>query len=152
MKIPFNKPAVLGNELDNIKRVLESGKLSGDGEFTKKCQELMEARFKANRVMLTTSCTHALDLSAMLADIKPGDEVICPSYTFVSSANCFVLRGGIPKFVEIREDTLNIDENHVEEAITDRTKAIMAVHYAGVGCEMDAELHVRGRRCPCIKR
>jgi dTDP-4-amino-4,6-dideoxygalactose transaminase len=137
MNIPFNRPLIFGSELKNIEKVLESQKLAGDGEFTKLCQNLIEEKFNAKKVMLTTSCTHALEIASFLINLKPGAEIICPSYTFVSSVNSFVLRGGTPKFIDIREDTLNLDETKIESAINDRTVAIMPVHYAGVGCEMD---------------
>ncbi len=137
MKIPFNKPLVFGNELENIRQSLKNHKFSGDGEFTKKCNEIIEKKFNAKKVMLTTSCTHALEMASMLIDLQSGNEVICPSYTFASTINSFVLRGAKPVFVDIREDTLNIDENLIEEKITDRTKAIFPVHYGGVSCEMD---------------
>jgi len=136
-KIPFNKPLVLGKEFDNIKKVIVSNRFSGDGEFTKKCSELMERKFNSKKVLVTTSCTHALEMAFILINLQPGDEVICPSYTFVSTVNAFMLRGAKPVFVDIRKDTLNIDENLIEEKITDRTKAIIPVHYAGVSCEMD---------------
>ncbi|GAH69380.1 unnamed protein product, partial [marine sediment metagenome] len=137
MKIPFNKPLVFGNELENIRQSLKNHKFSGDGEFTKKCNEIIEKKFNAKKVMLTTSCTHALEMASMLIDLQSGNEVICPSYTFPSTINSFVLRGAKPIFVDIREDTLNIDENLIEEKITYRTKAIFPVHYGGVSCEMD---------------
>jgi len=137
MKIPFNKPLVFKNEMTNIKKVFQNYRFSGDGEFTKKCSRLMETKFGANKVLLTTSCTHALEMAFILINLRPGDEVICPSYTFVSTVNAFMLRGARPVFVDIREDTLNIDENLIEEKITKKTKAIVPVHYAGVGCNMD---------------
>ncbi len=137
IKIPFNRPPFTGNEIKYIQRAFKNGKLSGDGEFTRKCSELMEKKFHTFKVLLTTSGTHALDMAAMLLDLKPGDEVIVPSYTFSSTANAFVLRGAVPIFVDIRRDTLNINENLIEEKITKNTKAIFVVHYAGVGCEMD---------------
>lgn len=137
MKIPFNKPLVFGNEISNIKQALENHILSGDGKFTRKCNEIMEKKFNAKKVMLTTSCTHALEMASILIDLQPGDEVICPSYTFVSTVNSFILRGAKPVFVDIREDTLNIDENLIEEKITDKTRAIFPVHYGGVSCEMN---------------
>lgn len=136
MKIPFNKPLVFGNEISNIKQALENHILSGDGKFTRKCNEIMEKNFNAKKVMLTTSCTHALEMASILIDLQPGDEVICPSYTFVSTVNSFILRGAKPVFVDIREDTLNIDEKLIEEKITDKTRAIFPVHYGGVSCEM----------------
>lgn len=135
--IPFNKPPVTGNECKFIQQVLTSDKMSGDGPFGKRCQEWFERNLPAEKVLLTPSCTAALELAAILVDIKPGDEVIMPSYTFVSTANAFVLRGAKIVFVDIRADTMNIDEKLIEVAITARTKAIVPVHYAGVGCDMD---------------
>jgi dTDP-4-amino-4,6-dideoxygalactose transaminase len=135
--IPFNKPYLTGRELHHISEAHSRGQLAGDGYFTKKCNAWLEERTGCHKALLTHSCTAALEMAAILADIQPGDEVIMPSYTFVSTANAFVLRGGIPVFVDIREDTLNIDERLIEAAITSRTKAIVPVHYAGVGCEMD---------------
>ncbi len=137
MEIPFNIPAVVGNELNYISDAINRRKLCGDNFYTKACGEFIENRFKAQKALLTTSCTHALELSAILCDIKPGDEVIMPSYTFSSSANAFVLRGAKIVFVDIRPDTQNIDEKLIEQAITKKTKAIVPVHYAGVACEMD---------------
>ena len=137
MKIPFNKPYMTGKELWYISQAHANGHLAGDGVFTKKCHAWLEARTGAKKALLTHSCTGALEMAAILADIQPGDEVIMPSYTFVSTANAFVLRGAVPVFVDIRPDTLNIDESKIEEAITKKTKAIVPVHYAGVGCEMD---------------
>lgn len=142
-KIPYNKPFTVGNELFYIaKAVIENSKISGDGRFTQSCQQWLEAKLNCRRSFLTHSCTAALEMSAILCDIKSGDEVIMPSYTFVSTANAFVLRGGVPVFVDIRPDTLNIDETKIEEAITDRTKAIIPVHYAGVPCEMDTIMDI----------
>ena len=138
MKIPFNRPYMTGHELDNIAAAYSNGHLAGDGAFTKKCHGWLENHTGSLKVLLTHSCTAALEMAAILADIKSGDEVIMPSYTFVSSANAFVLRGGVPVFVDIRPDTLNIDEALIEAAITPRTKAIVPVHYAGVACEMDS--------------
>lgn len=134
--IPFNVPSVLGTEIIAIENAITRGKISGDGFFTKKCNEWFMDKLN-RKVLLTTSCTSALEMMPILLDIKPGDEVIMPSYTFVSTANAFVLRGAVPVFVDIRPDTLNLNENLVEAAITPKTKAIVAVHYAGVGCEMD---------------
>jgi len=136
--IPFNKPYLVGKELEYIAQAHSNGRLAGDGPFTKHCHEWIEKRTGCNKALLTHSCTAALEMAALLLDIRPGDEVIMPSYTFVSTANAFVLRGGIPVFVDIRQDTLNLDENLIEAAITPRTRAIVPVHYAGVGCEMDA--------------
>jgi dTDP-4-amino-4,6-dideoxygalactose transaminase len=135
--IPFNKPYLTGKELHYISEAHARGQLSGDGYFTKKCNAWLEEKTGCHKALLTHSCTAALEMAAILADIQPGDEVIMPSYTFVSTANAFVLRGGAPVFVDIREDTLNIDERLIEAAITPRTKAIVPVHYAGVACEMD---------------
>ncbi len=137
MKIPFNKPFVGGKELWNIAQAHARGQLAGDGNFTKKCQTWLEERTGCHKALLTHSCTAALEMTALLLDIQPGDEIIMPSYTFVSTANAFVLRGGIPVFVDIRKNTLNLDERLIESAITSRTKAIVPVHYAGVACEMD---------------
>lgn len=138
MSIPFNKPYMTGKELWYISQAHAKGHLAGDGSYTKQCHAWLESRTGAHKALLTHSCTAALEITAILADIQPGDEVIMPSYTFVSTANAFVIRGGIPVFVDIRPDTLNIDETRIEAAITKRTKAIVPVHYAGVGCEMDA--------------
>jgi dTDP-4-amino-4,6-dideoxygalactose transaminase len=135
--IPFNKPYMTGKELWYISQAHHAGQLAGDGNYTKKCHQWLENQTSCHKALLTHSCTAALEMSAILADLEPGDEVIMPSYTFVSSANAFVLRGAIPVFVDIRSDTLNIDETLVESAITARTRAIIPVHYAGVGCEMD---------------
>ncbi|MBI3591589.1 MAG: dTDP-4-amino-4,6-dideoxygalactose transaminase [Candidatus Melainabacteria bacterium] len=136
-KIPFNKPSFTGAELDYISKAVLSGKISGDGTFAKMCHELLEKKFNAKKILLTTSCTHALELASLLLDLKEGDEVIVPSYTFVSTVNAFILRGAKPIFVDIRLDTKNIDENLIEEKITKNTKAIFPVHYAGVACDMD---------------
>ncbi|WP_115707524.1 dTDP-4-amino-4,6-dideoxygalactose transaminase [Legionella sainthelensi] len=135
--IPFNKPAFTGKEFDYIRQAVTNNKTAGDGDFTKKCTRWFELELKIPKVLLTTSCTHALEMAAILAEIQPGDEVIAPSYTFVSTVNAFVLRGAKIKFVDIRPDTLNIDECLIEAAITERTKVIVPVHYAGVACEMD---------------
>jgi len=135
--IPFNKPPLAGNEKKYILESIHSSKISGDGLFTKKCHQWFKDKLKCKKVLLTTSCTHALEMCAILLDIKEGDEVIMPSYTFVSTANAFVLRGAKIVFIDIREETMNIDETKIEEAITDKTKVIVPVHYAGVGCEMD---------------
>lgn len=138
MNIPFNKPYMTGKELWYIAQAHANGHLAGDGGFTKQCSRWLEGRTGASKALLTHSCTAGLEMAAMLADLKPGDEVIMPSYTFVSTANAFALRGAVPVFVDIRPDTLNIDETLIEAAITKRTRAIVPVHYAGVGCEMDA--------------
>ncbi len=137
MSIPFNKPFTIGPELEYIADAVARGHLSGDGHYTKLCHRWLEERLGARRALLTHSCTAALEMAAMLCDIQPGDEVIMPSYTFVSTANAFVLRGGVPVFVDIRADTLNLDEKLIEAAITPKTRAIVPVHYAGVACEMD---------------
>jgi len=141
-KIPFNKPCYTGNEDKYVLDSMRSLHISGNGPYTKKCEEWFENRLKCKRALLTSSCTHALEMAAILIDIKPGDEVIMPSYTFVSTANAFVLRGAKVVFVDIRPDTMNIDENLIENAITERTKAICVVHYAGVGCEMDKIMEI----------
>ena len=143
--IPFNKPTIVGNELKYIEEAINSCKISGDGIFTRKCSEFMEERLSAKKVLLTTSCTHALELASILINIKQEDEIIVPSYTFVSTVNAFILRGGVPVFVDIRDDTLNIDENKIEEKITKKTKAIFVVHYAGVSCEMDTIKSIAGK-------
>jgi dTDP-4-amino-4,6-dideoxygalactose transaminase len=143
--IPFNKPYMTGKELWYISQAHHNCQLSGDGPFTKKCHEWLERQTACHKALLTHSCTAALEMAAILADIKPGDEVIMPSYTFVSTANAFVLRGAVPVFVDIREDTLNIDERLIEAAITSRTKAIVPVHYAGVACEMDTIMQIANR-------
>ncbi|MHB1334877.1 MAG: dTDP-4-amino-4,6-dideoxygalactose transaminase [Candidatus Humimicrobiaceae bacterium] len=135
-KIPFNIPTVTGNEQKFISDAISKRKISGDGEYTKKCCQLMEKRYDVEKILLTTSCSTALDMSAILTEINAGDEVILPSYTFTSTANSFKLRGANLKFIDIREDTLNIDENEIEKAINNKTKAIVVVHYAGVSCEM----------------
>ena len=136
--IPFNKPFIVGKELSYIAQaVLVESRTAGDGSFTKKCHEWLEKRLGCKKALLTHSCTAALEMSAILCDIGQGDEVIMPSFTFVSTANAFVLRGGVPVFVDIRPDTLNIDERLIEKAITPKTKAIVPVHYAGMSCEMD---------------
>lgn len=138
MWIPFNKPFLTGRELDYIKQAHEAHHLSGDGTFTKRCSEWLEQRLGCHRALLTHSGTAALEMAAILAGISPGDEIIMPSFTFVSTANAFVLRGGVPVFVDIRPDTLNIDESKIEAAITPKTRAIVVVHYAGMACDMEA--------------
>lgn len=145
MFIPFNKPYMTGKELWFISQAHAAGHLAGDGEFTRKCSDWLQKKTGSQKVLLTHSCTAALEMAAILADIQPGDEVIMPSYTFVSTANAFVLRGAIPVFVDIRPDTLNIDETKIEAAITPKTKAIVPVHYAGVGCEMDTIMDIARR-------
>ncbi len=140
--IDFNKPYVAKNQLDLMKEALFSKHISGDGPFTKKCHSILEQRLGVKKALLTTSCTHALEMSALLIGLMANDEVIVPSFTFVSSVNAFVLRGAKPVFVDIRPDTLNINEDLIENAITERTRAIVVVHYAGVGCEMEAILAI----------
>ncbi len=143
--IPFNKPPRTGNEEKYVLESMRSAKISGDGEFTKKCNKWFEERLPCKKALLTTSCTHALEMAAILLDIKDGDEVIMPSFTFVSTANAFVLRGAKIVFVDIRPDTLNIDETKIEQAITPKTRAIVPVHYAGVACEMDTIMDIASR-------
>ena len=145
MKINFNVPPYTGKELEYIKQAVEDQKICGDGDFTARCNRWLEERTGAAKALLTTSCTHATEMSAVLLNIGPSDEVIMPSYTFVSTANGFVLRGGVPVFVDIRPDTMNMDENLIESAITEKTKAIVVMHYAGVGCEMDAIMDIAKR-------
>ena len=142
MQIPFNKPALTGNEFTYIADAIRRGQISGDGYYTKQCQNTLEQTLGVGRALLTTSCTHALEMSALLLNIREGDEVIVPSFTFVSTVNAFVLRGAVPVFIDIRPDTLNMDERLLEGLITWRTRAIVVVHYAGVGCEMDAILAI----------
>ncbi|MCW8276150.1 dTDP-4-amino-4,6-dideoxygalactose transaminase [Pseudomonas sp. PCH199] len=144
-KIPFNRPYMTGKEFYYIEQAKLANVLAGDGPFTKKCHRLLEEMTGSVKALLTHSCTAALEMAALLLDIQPGDEVIMPSYTFVSTANAFVLRGAVPVFVDIRTDTLNLDERLVEEAITPRTKAILPVHYAGVACEMDTLMEIARR-------
>ena len=143
--IDFNIPPYVGKEMDYIKEAVTNRKICGDGVFTKKCSNWMKEHFDVNQVFLTTSCTHALEMAAVLTDIKPGDEVILPSYTFVSTADAFVQRGASLVFVDIRPDTMNIDETLIEDAITPRTKVIVPVHYAGVACEMDTIMDIAKR-------
>jgi len=143
--IPFNRAGLVGNEFKYISQALEFGHISGDGRFTIKCHELLEKELGVTKALLTTSCTHALEMAALLLDLQPGDEVIVPSFTFVSTVNAFVLRGARPVFCDIRADTLNLDEQKIERLITSRTKAIIAVHYAGVGCDMDSILMLAKR-------
>lgn len=143
--IPFNKPFIAGNELHYIAQAVALGNISGDGHFTQQCAELLEHRFGIRKVLLTPSCTAALEMAAMLCDLQPGDEVIMSSYTFVSTASAVCRVGAIPKFVDIRPDTMNIDERLIEAAITPATKAIFPVHYAGVGCEMDTIMEIADR-------
>lgn len=145
LKIDFNRPAPFGRELEYVAEAIQNGHLSGDGPFTKKCSALLEQQLGVPKVLLTTSCTHALDMIAILLGIQPGDEVILPSFTFVSTVNAFVLRGARPVFVDIRPDTLNMDEAKLEAKVTSRTKAIIPVHYAGVACEMEAIMDIARR-------
>lgn len=148
--ISFNVPPFVGKEKEYVMQAIDSHKISGDGAFTKKCSEWLEKRTGSPRVLLTTSCTHATEMAAILSDIQPGDEVIMPSYTFVSTADAFVLRGAKVVFVDIRPDTMNIDETLIEDAITDKTKAIVPVHYAGVACEMDTIMDIAIRHNLCV--
>ena len=143
--INFNVPPFTGKEMEYMRQAVENQKICGDGTLTQKCSQWIEEKTKTTKCLLTTSCTHALEMAALLADIQPGDEVIMPSYTFVSTADAFVLRGAKAVFVDIRPDTMNIDENLIEAAITEKTKAIAVVHYAGVGCEMDKIMEIAGR-------
>lgn len=145
MNIPFNRPFTVKDEFTYIHDAINQGVLRGDGLYTKKCHQYLETRLHCHKVLLTHSCTAALEMAAILLDIQAGDEVIMPSYTFVSTANAFVLRGGVPVFVDIRSDTLNLDESLIEAAITPKTKAIVAVHYAGVACDMDRILEIAKR-------
>ncbi len=143
--IDFNRAPFVGKELDYMKQAIDNAKLCGDGPFTKKCSALMREAFKVNHVLLTTSCTHALEMAAFLCDLQPGDEVIMPAYTFVSTADAFVLQGAKIVFVDVNPKTMNIDETKIEAAITDRTRVIVPVHYAGVACEMDAIMDLAAR-------
>ena len=145
MPIPFNKPTNVGNELEYIQQAIQSSHLAGDGSFTKKSHAILEQAMNVPKVLLTTSCTHALEMSALLLDLKDGDEVIVPSFTFVSTVNAFALRGAKAVFADVRPDTLNLDESKLEALITPRTRAIVVVHYAGVGCEMDAIMEIANR-------
>jgi dTDP-4-amino-4,6-dideoxygalactose transaminase len=143
--IPFNRPIIVGKEFDYIHQAIEDMHISGDGAFSKKCSAFLEQSLNIPKALLTTSCTHALEMAALLLEIQPGDEVILPSFTFVSTVNAFVLRGVRPVFIDIRPDTLNLDETLLEQLITPKTKAIVPVHYAGVGCEMDAIMEIAKR-------
>jgi dTDP-4-amino-4,6-dideoxygalactose transaminase len=145
LKVDFNRPVVVGNEFEYMKQAIENRHISGDGPFTKKCHAFLEQELGVRKALLTTSCTHALEMSAILLEIQPGDEVIIPDFTFVSTVNAFVLRGAKPVFSDIRADTLNVDESKLEAAITSKTKAIVPVHYAGVGCEMDSIMDIAAR-------
>src|SRR5688572_5946991 len=144
--IPFNKPFIVGKELYYVAQAVALGNISGDGHFTRQCSRLLEEQFGIHRVLLTPSCTASLEMAAMLCALGPGDEVIVPSFTFVSTANAAVREGATPVFVDIRPDTMNIDESLIEAAITPRTRAIFAVHYAGVGCDMDRIMQIARER------
>jgi dTDP-4-amino-4,6-dideoxygalactose transaminase len=150
IRIPFNRPFATGDELDYIGAAITTPKFSGDGPYTARCHMLLEQSLGIQKALLTTSCTHALEMAALLLEIAPGDEVILPAFTFPSTANAFVLRGARPVFVDIRADTLNIDESQIEHSITERTKAIFLVHYAGVGCEMDTILTIARRHAIAV--
>ena len=150
IRIPFNRPFATGEEIDYIRAAIATPKFSGDGNFTAHCHTLLEQSLGIQKALLTTSCTHALEMAALLLEIAPGDEVILPTFTFPSTANAFVLRGARPIFVDIRADTLNIDENQIEQRITEHTKAIFLVHYAGVGCEMDTILAIARRHAIAV--
>ena len=143
--VPFNRPPYIGKEMEYISKAIRAHKICGDGQFTKKCHQLLEQMTGSQKVLLTTSGSHALEMAALLCNLEPGDEVILPSFTFSSTANAFVLRGGVPVFVDIRPDTMNIDEKQIEAAITEKTKAIVPVHYAGVACEMDTIMDIAKR-------
>ncbi len=145
LRVDFNRPVILGNEVEYMQQAVANVHISGDGPFTRKCHEFLERELGVQKSLLTTSCTHALEMSAILLDIQPGDEVIFPDFTFVSTVNAFVLRGAKPIFLDIRPDTLNMDDSMLEGALTPRTKAIVPVHYAGVGCEMDRILQIANR-------
>ncbi|MDD2922828.1 MAG: dTDP-4-amino-4,6-dideoxygalactose transaminase [Anaerolineales bacterium] len=145
IKVDFNRPVTVGNEFEYMQQAIANAQISGDGAFTKKCHAFLENELGVKKALLTTSCTHALEMSAILLDFNPGDEVIIPDFTFVSTVNAFVLRGAKPIFVDVRPDTLNLDESKLEAALTPRTKAIVPVHYAGVGCEMDSIMEIAKR-------
>jgi dTDP-4-amino-4,6-dideoxygalactose transaminase len=145
MKVDFNRPITVGREFEYMREAIGNAHISGDGPFTKKCHALLEDQLGVPKALLTTSCTHALEMSAILLDIQPGDEAIIPDFTFVSTVNAFVLRGATPRFIDVRPDTLNLDESKLEALLTPRTKAIIPVHYAGVGCEMDAIMEIADR-------
>jgi len=145
IKVDFNRPVIRGRELEYIQQAIDNGHISGDGPFTKKCHTFLESELGVPKALLTTSCTHALEMAALLLEIQPGDEIIIPDFTFVSTVNAFVLRGARPIFLDIRPDTLNLDESRLEAAITPETRAIVPVHYAGVGCEMDAIMEIADR-------
>ena len=145
IKVDFNRPVIVGNEFEYMKQAIGNRHISGDGPFTKKCHAFFEKELGVQKALLTTSCTHALEMSAILLEIQPGDEVIIPDFTFVSTVNAFVLRGAKPVFLDVRPDTLNLDESKLEAAVTSKTKAIVPVHYAGVGCEMDKIMDIAAR-------
>ncbi len=142
LRVDFNRPVIVGREMEYMAEAIANAHISGDGPFTKKCHALLQGALGVPKALLTTSCTHALEMAAILLDIREGDEVIVPDFTFVSTINAFVLRGAHPVFLDIRPDTLNLDESKLEAAISSRTKAIIPVHYAGVGCEMDAIMEI----------
>ena len=150
LRVDFNRPITVGNEFEYMRQAIDNAHISGDGPFTKKCHLLLEQDLGVPKVLLTTSCTHALEMSAILLGIQPGDEVIIPDFTFVSTINAFVLRGATPRFIDVRPDTLNLDESKLEAAITSRTKAILPVHYAGVGCEMDSIMEIANRHSVAV--
>ena len=145
MKVDFNRPVTVGKEFEYMRQAIDNAHISGDGAYTKKCHALLEQELGVAKALLTTSCTHALEMSAILLDIQPGDEVVIPDFTFVSTVNAFVLRGAKPIFLDVRPDTLNLDESKLEAVLTPRTKAIVPVHYAGVGCNMDSIMDVAKR-------
>src|SRR5215472_17459189 len=145
-QIPFNRPCLTGSEMLYVANAIILGHSAGDGSYTRSCHSVLEEELGVSKALLTTSCTHALEMAALLLDIKPGDEVVVPSFTFVSTVNAFVVRGAQPVFVDIRPDTLNLDENQLEDLITPRTRAVIPVHYAGVSCEMDSIMEVANRR------
>src|SRR5262245_46119542 len=144
-RIPFNKPCLVGTESTYMAEAAALGHLSGDGKFTRLCHSLLEESLGVKKVLLTTSCTHALEMAALLLDLEPGDEVIVPSFTFVSTVNAFLLRGARPRFIDIRRDTLNLDESLLEGLVGPRTRAIVPVHYAGIACAMDAICEIASR-------
>ena len=146
LRVDFNRPSTVGNEFEYMRQAIENVHISGDGVFTRKCHELLEQELGVPKALLTTSCTHALEMAAILLDIQPGDEVIIPDFTFVSTVNAFVLRGATPRFIDVRPDTLNLDEAQLEALITPRTKAVLPVHYAGVGCEMNSIMEIANHR------
>ena len=150
IRIPFNRPFATGDELDYIRAAIATPKFSGDGSYTVGCNRLLEQSLGLQKALLTTSCTHALEMAALLLNLGPGDDVIVPAFTFPSALNAFVLRGAAPVFVDVRPDTLNIDEKQIEQSMTERTKAIFLVHYAGVGCEMDTILAIARRRAIAV--